>query len=170
MLNLKDYTSSGFPLPIGAVITLMLIALSVVMFIITYRKRYTVALLRSLIRHKARDESSAKTLKALKLSDNRSIQRALSRSGQLTFIVKRVGDVKPDYEEYVKISKVRGYKDEKIDFSSAEFYISEEEYGRAETVVEKTNTSWWVPSICSAFSLAVLVLAFFYLEKLLLLL
>ncbi len=168
-LNLKDYTTSKFPLPIGLVLTVMLLALSAAAFIITYRKRYTVAMIRGLLKHNAIDEGSARSLRSLRLSDNRGLKSALSRSGQLTFIVKRAGAIKPDYDEYVKSSKKRGYKDERINFDEAKFYISGDELTRAKTIVQNTGTSWWIPVICTVVFIAVLVLAFFYLEDLLLL-
>ena len=167
LLNLKDYTDSQFPLPIGATLTVMLIALCAVFFVITYRKRYTVALLRALIRKKATCEDDAKTLAELKLHENGAIKRALSRSGQLTYIVKRAGENKESYEEYIKKTKEKGYREEKTDFDSARYYINEERMELAKSIIEKTNTSWWIPAICSVFCLAVLVLCIIFLPDLL---
>ncbi len=167
MLNLKDYTDGALPFPIGAVLTAGLLALCAVMFVITYRKRYTVAIVRGLIRQKAFGEDSARTLKALRLADNRSVKRALSRSGQLTYLVKRAGAESLDYEEYVKKSKQKGFREEKIDFSTAAFYIPDPQVDRARGLVEKTNTSWLIPIICSVLFALLLVLAFFFLPDLL---
>ncbi len=169
-LNLKDYTEAKLDFPIGAVLLLSLIAISLALFVITYRKRYTVAMVRALIRNKAFNPAGAKTLSQLKLSGNRGLERALSRSGQLTYIVKRFGEEKLDYEEYIKRSKEKGYKDEAIDFSSAKFYINADELDRARSLVDKTNTSWWLPSVCSAVLLVILILAFIFLPDLLALL
>ncbi len=167
MLNLEDYGNVGFPLPIGFIITATVIALCAAVFIITYRKRYTVMLLRSLIRHKATSEESAKTLAELRLSESSSIRRALSRSGQITYIVKRAGEVKPNYDEYVKMAKEKNFKDEQIDFAEARFYICDEKLAEAKTIVEKTNASWLIPSICAVLLIAVWVLAFIFLPDLL---
>lgn len=149
-LNLYDYEHIKFRLPIGMIVTFMAIGLCAAAFFITYRKRYTYALYGQLIRHNAISPESAKTLKELRLSDYKAVKRALSRSGQISYAVKRVNDEKPTYEEVSK----RGFKYKKIDFDTERFYINPE----ASTLVRKTEgaptPAWWKPV---AVSFAILI-------------
>lgn len=167
LLDLNQFENFGIYFPIGAVITAMAVAMCVAFFIINYHKRYTTLLLTQLIRHKALDEVGAKTLRALKLDKLLGLKSALSRNGQLTYMVRRTGETKKTYEEYMTVSKKRGYKDEKINFDEACFYIDPERIERAKRLVESTNTEWWRPALMAVFIIAIWVVLALFLPDLL---
>ena len=166
LLNFDDFENIAIPFPVGLVITGVVLALISASFVINYRKLYTTRLLRGLLRQSAIGESGAKTLRELRL-DTFSVRHALSRSGRLTYYVKRAGESKPTYEEYVKKTKERGYKGEKIDFSTAAFYIDEEREDEVKRLLERPTDNWISPIILTFVLLAVLVLSFFFAEDLL---
>ena len=71
----------------------------------------------------------------------------------------RVGEQKLSYEEYVKLTKTRGYKEEKIDFNTALFYLDEENLPRAKRIFESDNSSIIRPILMSVMLLALLICA-----------
>ena len=157
-LNLEDYDNFGIRFPLGMFLIFLSVAMCAAYFIITYRNIYMVTLLKKLIRHNATSEECAITLGEIGLSKNRPLCRALSRSGQLTFIVKQKGAVETTYEEYTKKLKTKNFKDAKIDFRLAEFYISPDRIDRAQKMVETNSTSWVKPIVLSGITLALLFL------------
>lgn len=167
ILNLNDYENIPFYFPVGLLITLLTVAMCVAVFVINYRNGYTCAMIKQLLRHGATDENGAKTLKELRLDNIYGLKGALSRSGRLTYIVKRVGDVKPSYEEFMANRKKRGYKEEGIDFSEARFYIAEEQLDRAKGILEKSGASIWKPIILSVIFIAAWVILALFLPDLL---
>ena len=158
LLNFNQFENIGFSFPIGMFLTSMALALCASAFIINYHKRYTCTILKQLLRHGALDEESSKTLGAIRLDNVLGLKSALSRKGQLTYMVRRVGENKQTYDEYVAATKKKGYKDEKIDFENACFYIDPEHIDRAKRVVSATNTEWWRPALMTVFIVAVWVI------------
>ena len=158
LLNFNQFENIGFSFPIGIFLTSMAAALCAAVFIINYHKRYTCSLLKQLLRHESLDEQRAKTLVALKLDKTLGLKSALSRKGQLTYMVRRVGETTQTYDEYIAASKKRGHKDEKIDFKKACFYIDPERIDRAKRLVETTNTEWWRPALMAVFIVAIWVI------------
>lgn len=167
LLNFDQFENFGFSFPIGVFLTSMAAAFCVAVFIINYHKRYTTQLLTQLLRHEALDEASAKTLSALRINKSFGIKSALSRKGQLTYMVRRVGESKQTYEEFLAETKKRGYKEEKIDFENACFYIDPEKTDRAKRLVETTNTEWWRPALMAIFIVAIWVILALFLPGLL---
>ncbi len=165
-LNLKEYENIAVPVPIGMVSIALTVVMCLAAFYYYYYKNYTCELLRALKRHEATSEESAKTLAELRLGDRKSIKRALMRQTSLSKMVKEVGRVELTYEEYVEKSKKRGYRGEKIDFSTAKFYLSPEEKDIAATQIEKCPTLL-MPILTSVIALITLCLLFLFLEPLL---
>ena len=163
LLNLYDYEHIKLRFPIGMILTFLSVALSLATFFITYRKRYMHAFLSQLVRHNAESEESAKTLKDLHLADSGALKRALSRSGQLTFMIKRVGEVKPTYED----ARKRGFKYEKIDFETERFYINPESKEKAQEIANSSYPAWWKPTVASVAILVVFSLLLICMPKLL---
>ena len=149
-LNLYDYEHIKFRFPIGMIVTFMAVVLCLGAFYITYRRRYTYALYGQLIRHSAISPDSAKTLKELHLLDYKAVKRALSRSGQLSFAVKRVNEEKPTYEE----ARKRGFKYKKIDFETERFYINPDAANIVRKAEGAPTPAWWKPALAS---LAILI-------------
>jgi hypothetical protein len=153
LLNLNDYSNINIVFPIGIFFTAITAALCIFVFIYAYRRVVTVTLLKQLLRHEANDETRAKTLYSMHIKEGIVIKNLLSsRQGQLNSIVCRKGDVEMTYEQYLIASKRKGYKEEKIDFSTAEFYIPEDKLDTAKKIVEGES-----PSMLKASLMAVLL-------------
>ena len=166
-LNLDKYENFKVSFPIGMIIFATALASCVAVFAMTFYKRTNSAICRSLMRHGATEEDKAKTLKELRLSDSRAIKSALSKSGQITSIVKRAGERRPSYEEYVASMKKKGFKPEKIDFETAKFYIAPDKADSAKKIVYGADHPWWKPIAISVGIIAVLVLLMIFLPDIL---
>ncbi len=166
-LNLNQYESFGINFPIGILIIMMSVVLCCAAFIINYQKLFTLNLLKQLTRHNATDEKSAKTLSELHLENSLGLKYSLSSSNSLKSMVKRVGEKTPTYEEYVENSKKKGYKEEKIDFDTARFYINKESLGRVQRIMETSNPAWWRPALMSLFVIALAAIITVFLPELL---
>ena len=134
-INLKDYPSFGFDFPSTIVLFCFLIALIFTTVVVNYKRRRIEEMISALTRHKAFDEESAKTLSELNL-DKRVFGGLLSSEGQLTKMVARVGEKKMSYEEFIALTKKKGYKEEKLGLDTALFYIREEGRDRAKRVLD----------------------------------
>lgn len=166
-LNLSQFENFGMSFPIGAFLMIFSLAMCVAFFIYNYKKRSAALILKQLIRHNATSGETAKTLKDLHLEKNFYLKSALSGGGQLSHLVKSAEDLKPTYEEYILNSKKRGYKEKKIDFDEAKFYISEEQINKAKRIVETSNTELWRPILFSAVMILLLVILMIFLPEIL---
>jgi hypothetical protein len=166
-LNLDKYENLKVSFPIGMFLIATALASCVAVFAMNYYKRTNFAICKQLMRHGATEEDKAKTLKELRLYDSRAVRAALSKSGQITHIVKRVGECATTYEEYVENMKKKGYKPEKIDFESARFYIAPDKTDYAKHIVYASNHPWWKPAAISAGIVAALVLTAIFLPDIL---
>lgn len=166
-LNLNQYENISVNFPIGVFLILLTVAMCAAVFIINYRKYYTASMLKQLLRHGALDEQNAKTLSELRLTKVLGLKSALTRSGQLTFFVKRAGHIKPSYEEYIANTKKRGFKEGEIDFSEARYYLDAEKKEMAEKSLDSMNAEWWRPTFISAIFIAILILAVIFLPDIL---
>lgn len=166
-LNLSQYENFGLSFPLGLFLILLSVGVCSISFYLNYYKSRTSALYKQLLRHEATCEANAKTLKELRLFDSLILRRSLSRGGELTSIVKRAGEIKPTYEEYIEKSSKRGYKPEKIDFNEARFYIEEGKEDKAKRLLEQSSPAVWKPILLSAVFAAVLVLLALFLPDLL---
>ena len=167
-LNLNQYENIGLYFPVGVFLVLLCVVMSGAAFFLTYYKRNTVTLYKQLLRHEATCEDKAKTLRELRLDASHAIRSALSKSsGQLTYVVKRVGEVKENYEEYIKKSKGRGYKPEKINFDEARFYIAEDKVDIAKKNVSGAEPAWWKPIAITVTMVVIVVLLAIFLPDIL---
>ncbi len=141
-INLKDYPNINIDFEINVFLLILTVALSVCFFISTYYRHGMQRIMKQLARFGAKDEETAKTLGELGLGKAAVIKYALSRENRLTRIVGRVGEPKYTYEEYIELEKKKGgIPREKIDFSTARFYIREEKIGEAKHIIETYGTS-----------------------------
>ena len=140
-LNVKDYLSGGPDLKINLFMLAITLGICIGTVIMGIYKCATAALLKQLIRHEAIGEKNAKTLLEMRLLERKLIKFYLSRGGQLTLLVGRVGEKTYTYEEMVALQKKKEYKEEKIDFSTAAFFIREQKEDRARHVYENENAS-----------------------------
>ena len=166
-LNLDEYKNFEIAFPIGMFIIATALASCVAVFAMNYYKRTNSIICKQLMRHGATEEAKAKTLKELRLSTSRAVRAALSKSGQITHIVKRAGKYAPTYEEYVESMKKKGFKPEKIDFENAKFYIAPDKTDYAKHIVYQSNHPWWKPAAISAGIILVLVLTAIFLPDVL---
>lgn len=153
LLNLKDYPNIGINLEINKLVLAFTIGVVIASLLVNYHRAYIHLTIKSLLRHNAFDQKSAKNLGELGINVS-SVRFALSRSGQLSKMVRRVGEVHYTYEEYVEKQKLRDKKEEKIDFATALFYLDEYHLDRARHISE-TGT----PSLIKAILFALLILA-----------
>ena len=157
-LNLNDYSNIEISFPIGIFLILITVALCVFAFLYAYRRIIIVGVLKQLLRHDATNEENAKTLSKLHVHDGFLLKNMLSKtSGQLKSIVCRKGETKMTYEQYLILSKAKGYKEEKIDFSCAEFYINPEKLDDAKKIVESESPSMIKPLLMSILLLVLLL-------------
>ena len=140
-INLNDYENINFSLEINKVVLGTFVAMIVGVVLLSIYRGNSRLLVMQLTRHGATSEDSAKTLSELGLANSRAIKRILSGSNVITKTVTRVGTVKYDYDDYVKMDKKARAEAEKIDFANARFYISEKQSTRAAFIIERYTTS-----------------------------
>ncbi len=165
-LNLSDYENIGIELPIGAI----LLALSVVMigfvFYYNYYRSSASCLCMRLLRAGAISEDKGVGLKDLRLDGSLGVKIVLRGGGELRTVIKRAGEKKQSYDEYLKASKEKGRRAEKIDLNSSRFYIAPDKKDRAERISSE-NHSGLTPILMSVAILAILALALLFLPDLL---
>ena len=166
-LNLNNYKNFKASFPIGMFLIAAALASCAAVFATTYYKRTNSAICKQLMRHGATEEGKAKNLKELRLYDSRAVRVALSKSGQITHIVKRAGERVPTYEEYVANMKKKGSKPDKIDIDTAKFYVSPDKTDAANKILHSANHSWWKPAAISVGIVAVLALLMIFLPDVL---
>ncbi len=152
LLNLKDYPNIGINLEINKLVLAFTLGVVIASFLINYHRSYTYLAVKRLLRHGALDEKNAKTLGEIGIN-TASVRFALSRSGQLTKMIRRVGEPHYSYEEYVAKMKSRSKREEKIDFDTARFFLDETQLDRAHHISEVGS-----PSFLRSILFAVLIL------------
>ena len=161
LLDISDYENFGISFPLGIFITVFTVAMIACCFFISYQKMCVSEILQKLLRKNATDETSALTLKELRC-DTAKARNTLRRGGKISHLVKTVGEEKMSYEEYVALSKKRGFKESKTDYDTARFYINEEMLSYAENEVKNNTPSWLHPVFISLALVAIwLALALF---------
>lgn len=156
LINLKDYSNIGLDLEINKILFCILVGAVLAIAIIGYRKAGVCQIVKALLRHEAKDESSAKTLDELKINTP-SVRMALSATeGRLAKIISRVGAPRYTYEEYIAAMKkpknkaLDGEKTitalqstpvlDKIDFTAARFYIPEDKTEEAKSIYDRSDS------------------------------
>ena len=139
-LNLKDYPNIGVDIYINQVILIFTVGIIIASFLINYNRTGINLIVKRLLRKKAMAPDSALTISELGISSYRT-RSLLKSSGQLKKLVARVGEESLTYEEYTKLIKNKKYKEERLDFTSARFYLREEMIGRSRHIVEAGTTS-----------------------------
>ena len=157
LVDLSDYPEIGVSFKINLFILALFIAFIMAMLVTNHLRGSMYLLIKQMIRHGATDESGAKTLLELGLKDNRTVKSQLCSDGQLSYVVARVGKAEYTYEEYVALQKKGELKKEKIDFTTARFYIKESGQDRARRIFNSYNTSWVKGALYALLLLAVYV-------------
>ena len=135
-INLKDYPSIGIDLYINQILLWFAIGIIVASFAISFNRTTINIILKKLLRRNALDEGAALTLGELGINSWRT-RLLLSGSGQLRRLVGRVGEKNYSYDEFVKLNKEKKYKEEKVDFTTARFYLRAESMDRSRHLQQK---------------------------------
>lgn len=114
-LNL-NYYFKGVDFQINIFLLALAFGTAIAIVLVTVYKRNLSNIVRQLTRHGATGAESAKTLSDLKIKSSLLVRSSLSKRGQLSAIVAMVGGF--PFEK-----KTVGKREEKIDFSTAKFYI-----------------------------------------------
>ena len=162
-LNLSDKV--GFQLPIGAILTILTFAFVLASFYLYFYKLASTTLYKRLLRYDATSEDKARSFAELKLDKARLIIFALKRGGEITKIVRTAGEERLTFDEYLKKTKTKGYKEEKKDYKTARFYIDVDKTDRAKALLAE-NVSILKPVIISVILVAVLITLVFTLPSL----
>lgn len=167
LLNLKDYPSLGIDLEINKILLYILVGSILALAFLGYRKAGVSAAVKAILRRGATDEESAKTLDELKVNTFavRSILR--TSGGRISKLILRVGARKYTYEEYVKLTKKRTFKEEKIDFATAKFYIPKEKSDEAKKIYERSDSPLFHTLLASVLLVALFVCLVFAMPEIL---
>ena len=140
LLNLEDYPNFGISLEINKVMFFLVIGIIVAAFVINYNRNCAQQLVSKLMRHSAFDSDNAKTLGEMRITSFWT-KHLLSSSARIKGIIKRSGEKIYTYDEYIAATKEKGYKEEKIDFETARFYIPEDKRDEATHIHEMKDTT-----------------------------
>lgn len=165
-LNFKDYKNLGFNFPIGLILVFFAVAFPLAVLFINSKKNTITFAVRQLVRHEAFDESSAKSLSSLRLSQSKSFKKMLVSGGELSSMIKIVGYEKPSYEDYVKLKK-ENKNPEKINFDEIKIYLKSESKEKAYTIAEAEITPIWKPILIIASGILILALLFIFMPEIL---
>lgn len=193
-LNLKDYFGDGFDLEINKLLIFIFLGLCIASVVINVSQATVALMLKKLLRLEAFGEEKAKTLKELRLADNKMLRYMLkSRGGQLKRLLRAAGEKVVTYEEYIaaeeakklaKRAKKTAKREEKalldskngnsdeITVASDEaedtrYYIPEESRDYATHYLERNNSSGINAALSCVTLLAVLVGLIFLMPSLL---
>lgn len=171
-LNLNKYPNLEIDFEINKFLAVTLFGIIAAIIMINYLRSSVYLTASKLIRHEAIGEENAMTLSQLGLDLGR-VKRCLQSNSQLRSIVARVGEEKLTYEEYKrrvaehKKAKKRGSVFEKIDFSSARFYIKRDALNVARDLSFKNRSVILNTVLFCALSTIVVVCLIFLMPELL---
>lgn len=106
LLNLNDYDAfRGLNFYVTAFLWCLTLFIFIGVFISNNRRNKMIRIIKQILRHGAKDESSAKTLRELGLTPDYSTKRLLAFGSRLSRTVKKVGEREVSYEEYIAYEK-----------------------------------------------------------------
>ena len=147
-VNLKDYQNIGIDLEITKVLFCFTLGLIVATVVISYIKLQTNTLIKKLIRYEATEENNAKSLEKLGMKPFGARMAFLSK-GRISKIIYYKGQKEYTYEEYTELMKSKSFKEEKIDFETAEFYIKPDMLDDAKKIIDvPTSSSLSIVLLC----------------------
>ena len=154
-INLNDYSNIGIDLEISKILFCFLVGLIIVTVIINYRRASMILIIKKLLRHEVLSEDKAKTLSELD-ADNFGTRLSLRSDKRLLQVVKRAGEKQYTYEEYSALIKSKDFKEEKINFDEAKFYLNESTLDDAKKIVDAP-----APSVVNTILFCVLLVAIY---------
>ena len=167
VLNLNEYSNIDIDFQINVFLFILAIAICASAVVVTLYRSSLQKIIKQLTRLEARDEESARTLADLGLEKCIPVKMALSREGRLTRMIGRVGEKRYTYDEYVRLSKKKGFRHEKIDFATAEFYIRAEKKDEARNIVENYSASMYRTMLYCVLVIALYVCLMFFMPEIL---
>lgn len=156
-LNLDMYENININFPIGAFLIILAFVFSIVTFVIYFKRKAQINVFTALIRHEAYDESSAKSLKELRL-DTFLIKFFISPGGQMKKILGIAGRGEPSYDDYVALSKDEKKKYDRPNLNFTKLYIQPDGLDRAKRILENENISIISPVVATIISFVSLFL------------
>ena len=154
-VNLKDYPNIGIDLQITKVLFCFTIGLIVTTIVVNYIRISVNTLIKKLLRYDATTEDNAKNLEKLGMKPFEAKVAFLSK-GRVAKVVYFKGQKEYTYEEYTELLKSKDFKEEKIDFKTAEFYIKPDKIDEAKKIIDVPTTS-----VISMILLCILIIAVF---------
>jgi hypothetical protein len=139
-LNLKDFQSFGFDLPITKLLGAVFLGIMVAAVIMNIIKQNNALVLKALLRHECRDEESARTLGELRITSRFARFAVFSDYGRLRRIITRVGETQKTYEELVQMQKEKK-KPEKLDRETTKLYLPDSKRDEAKRILERGTPS-----------------------------
>ena len=160
-INLKNYPNICYDMKVGWVLLALTVGVMLAAVFITLQRNSMISLIKKLSRTEATSEESARTLKELGL-DNLLVRGLIKSSGRVKRLVTYVGKKELSYEEYIEATKSKrrffglikkkekpeeatkeesSVKLEKIDFTTAKFYLCDRESEETKNLVDARKTS-----------------------------
>ncbi len=152
-INLNDYSNIGIDLEISKILFCFLVGLIIATVIVNYRRASMILIIKKLLRHEVFSEDSAKSLPELD-ANSLGVRLSLTSDKRTMSMVKRAGEKQYTYEEYSALIKSKDFKEEKIDFEEAKFYLDETSLEDAKKVVDVP-----APSVINTLLFCVLLIA-----------
>lgn len=166
VLDVNEYANIDGSFKINIFLFFLAVGICAAAVIITLYRSSLQRIVKQLTRLEAVDEERARTLGDLGLDRSIIIKMALSRDGgRLTRLIGRVGQKKYTYDEYKALTKQKGYRHDKIDFSSAEFYIREGKEEEAKNIVENYGASMYRTALYCVLVMALYVCLMFFMPE-----
>lgn len=166
-LNLNEFSNINVDFQINIALFAIAIGICVAAVAITLYRSSLQRIIKQLTRFEAKDEVSARTLAELGLEKSIFIKMALAREGRLTRMIGRVGEVQYTYEEYLALSKEKGFRHEKIDFASAQFYIRADKQDDARNIIENYGASMYRTALYCVLVMALYVCIMIFMPEIL---
>ena len=135
-INLNEYEYIGIDLEINKILAMLFTALAVGIVLYNNYRRSIITVLSQLIRHGAKSEETAKTLRELRLDGIGAVRRMLLGDNLLTKLVARV-----DTDGKISEGETEENTKKTVDLSSARFYVKEEKYLLAESMSTRRDHS-----------------------------
>lgn len=189
-VQLGTYENFAVSARTGALVRNIIFALAAAIIVAACVTAYTRvsmgAFVRRLISEGALSKDEAKTLMELGYFRDPSIRRALARGSALDMVVRRVGDGRPEpaeesreeaAQETAENEGAEGtdvaenaprmrFNGEKIDFTTARFYIPEALRYRAEIRFDPKGSGWRSAIVISAFAVVTAAVLCFFVPEL----
>ena len=155
-INLNQYSNIGIDLELSKILFAFLIAIIVTTIIVNYKRASIITMVKRLWRLEAVSEETAKTLDELKINKFNA-KLILTSEGRASKMIRRVGEKNYTYEEYTALIKKKGYKEERVDFATAKFYIEPEKKAEAQNIAETP-----APTILNTILFCILSVAIYF--------